>query len=48
MKVLVVGNGGREHALAWKIRRSPLVKEILAGGTRRLHAGSNDQEAAAD
>ena len=29
MKVLVVGNGGREHALAWKIRRSPLVREIL-------------------
>jgi phosphoribosylamine--glycine ligase len=24
---LVVGNGGREHALAWKIRQSPLVKE---------------------
>src|SRR3990172_11783661 len=28
MKVLVVGNGGREHALAWKIRQSPLVSEI--------------------
>jgi phosphoribosylamine--glycine ligase len=28
MKVLVVGNGGREHALAWKIRQSPLVKEL--------------------
>jgi phosphoribosylamine--glycine ligase len=28
MKVLVVGNGGREHALAWKIRQSPLIKEI--------------------
>jgi phosphoribosylamine---glycine ligase len=28
MKVLVVGGGGREHALAWKIRRSPLVKEL--------------------
>ena len=28
MKVLVVGNGGREHALAWKIRQSPLVKEV--------------------
>ena len=28
MKVLVVGNGGREHALAWKIRQSPLVEEI--------------------
>ncbi len=28
MKVLVVGNGGREHALAWKIRQSPLVSEL--------------------
>jgi phosphoribosylamine--glycine ligase len=28
MKILVVGNGGREHALAWKIRQSPLVKEL--------------------
>lgn len=28
MKVLVVGNGGREHALVWKIRQSPLVKEV--------------------
>jgi phosphoribosylamine--glycine ligase len=28
MKVLVVGNGGREHALAWKIRQSPLVTEV--------------------
>ena len=29
MKVLVVGNGGREHALVWKIRQSPLVKEVF-------------------
>jgi len=29
MKVLVVGGGGREHALAWKIARSPLVDEVL-------------------
>jgi len=28
MKILVVGNGGREHALAWKIRQSPLAEEI--------------------
>ncbi len=28
MRVLVVGNGGREHALVWKIRLSPLVKEV--------------------
>ena len=28
MKLLIVGNGGREHALAWKIRQSPLVSEV--------------------
>jgi len=29
MNVLIIGNGGREHALAWKIRQSPRVKEIF-------------------
>jgi phosphoribosylamine---glycine ligase len=28
MRVLIVGNGGREHALAWKIRQSPLVSDV--------------------
>ena len=28
MKVLVVGNGGREHAIAWKLSQSPLVSEL--------------------
>jgi len=29
MKVFVVGGGGREHTLIWKISQSPLVKEIF-------------------
>lgn len=28
MKILVVGGGGREHALVWKIAQSPLVEQI--------------------
>jgi len=29
MKVLILGSGGREHALAWAIRRSPRVSEVV-------------------
>ncbi len=29
MKVLVIGNGGREHALAWKIAQSPRVERVF-------------------
>lgn len=28
MKVLVIGGGGREHALVWKLKQSPLVEKI--------------------
>jgi len=30
MKVLVIGGGGREHALVWKIAQSPKVTKIFA------------------
>jgi phosphoribosylamine---glycine ligase len=29
MNILVIGNGGREHALAWKIKQSPRVKHVF-------------------
>ncbi|SHE76524.1 phosphoribosylamine--glycine ligase [Thermomonas hydrothermalis] len=29
MKVLVIGSGGREHALAWKLAQSPRVAEVI-------------------
>jgi phosphoribosylamine--glycine ligase len=28
MKILVIGSGGREHALVWKIAQSPLVEKV--------------------
>ena len=42
MKVLVIGNGGREHALAWKAAQSPLVETVFvapgnAGTALELH-----------
>ena len=29
MKILVIGSGGREHALVWKLKQSPLVTQIF-------------------
>src|SRR3984885_5076834 len=40
MKVLVIGAGGREHAILWALRKSPQVTELLCapgnGGTAQL------------
>ncbi|MDQ2141080.1 phosphoribosylamine--glycine ligase [Alcaligenaceae bacterium B3P038] len=39
MKILVIGSGGREHALAWRIAKSPRVHKVFVapgnGGTQR-------------
>ncbi len=40
MKIMVVGSGGREHALAWKLSASPIVEKVFCapgnGGTRQV------------
>lgn len=45
MKVLVIGNGGREHALAWKLLQSPQVTQVYCapgnGGTAILQHCQN-------
>lgn len=45
MKVLVIGNGGREHAIAWKLSQSSLVDKIYCapgnGGTSSEHKCEN-------
>jgi len=52
MKVLVVGGGGREHALCWKLKRSPSVTEVvcapgnpgIARDARCVKVGAEDVE----
>ena len=56
MKILVIGNGGREHALAWKLTQSPKIQSVYVapgnGGTAadpRLHnIAITDLQALAD
>ena len=47
MKVLVIGNGGREHALCWKISQSSMVEKIYCapgnGGTANIAENINIQ-----
>ncbi|MFG6465660.1 phosphoribosylamine--glycine ligase [Roseateles sp. BYS87W] len=58
MRVLVIGNGGREHALAWKLAQSERVSQVFVapgnGGTARdeqletVNIGVTDVKALAD
>ncbi|MDR0479966.1 MAG: phosphoribosylamine--glycine ligase [Burkholderiaceae bacterium] len=45
MKLLVIGSGGREHALAWKLGQSPKVRRVYVapgnGGTARADGMEN-------
>jgi len=52
MKVLIVGSGGREHAIAWKLSQSPKVEKVycapgnagIAGHAECVPIGVNDFE----
>ncbi|KAJ50581.1 phosphoribosylamine--glycine ligase [Clostridium tetanomorphum] len=45
MKILIVGNGGREHAIAWKVAQNPKVEKIYCapgnGGTALMDKCEN-------
>lgn len=43
MKILLLGSGGREHALAWKIAQSPKIEKlyIAPGNAGTGNAGEN-------
>jgi phosphoribosylamine---glycine ligase len=45
VKILVIGSGGREHAIAWKLLQSPKVTQVLCvpgnGGTAKLDRCQN-------
>ncbi|KAI0688679.1 phosphoribosylglycinamide synthetase [Cytidiella melzeri] len=52
MRILILGSGGREHALAWKISQSPSVEQILVcpgnGGTSQVPKTKNVIAASSD
>jgi phosphoribosylamine--glycine ligase len=49
MKILIVGGGGREHSLAWKLRQSPRVTDIVvAPGNPGISSVARCEAVAAD
>ncbi|MDR2871737.1 MAG: phosphoribosylamine--glycine ligase, partial [Xanthomonadaceae bacterium] len=52
MKLLVIGSGGREHALAWKLAQSPRVDQVFVApgnaGTATEHKCCNAAVSATD
>ena len=48
MKLLLLGSGGREHALAWKIAQSPKIEKlyIAPGNAGTSNVGENVADAA--
>ncbi len=44
MKILVIGSGGREHALAWKLAQSPRIQKVFVAPGNAGTARENDLE----
>ena len=44
MKILVIGSGGREHALAWRLAQSPRVEKVYVAPGNAGTAGTPNLE----